>query len=117
MPSGWVKHFNDGTYETGYDKQVKARKASWRHGRLDGLVAADIISNGIQVTLNAGEGEWWQSDTLVSTFRGKDEPGQNTYLTRRVEYQINQKDIGKWLYASVDAKTGAVTISFHDEKK
>ncbi|MHA2066452.1 MAG: hypothetical protein ACXABY_18935, partial [Candidatus Thorarchaeota archaeon] len=153
---GWIKHFKDGESETGFDHQVRARTASWRHGRLEGLVAVDIRCNETQYTLSAGEGNWWQSDTLVSKFRGPGKAGETSYLVRRVEYQISQDDVGKfvsqtangnhivikvdsklpradnkpkealrlghphvgkWLYVSVIAQTGEVTVTFHDKKK
>jgi hypothetical protein len=97
MKSGWIKHFKDGQTETGFDHQVKARTASWRHGRLEGLVAVDMRHGPLQVTLSAGEGKWWQSDTLVSKFRGYGKVGETSYLVRRVQRQIMAVDVGKRL--------------------
>jgi hypothetical protein len=95
MNQGWIKHFKDGQSETGFDHQIRARTASWQHGRLEGLVAVDIRHGSIRVTLNAGEGNWWQSDTLVSTFRGRGMVGSTSYLTRRVQRQIVPTDVDK----------------------
>jgi len=97
MKSGWVKHFEDGQSETGFDAQIAARKASWRHGRLNGLVAIDIQSGGVRYTLKASAGEWWQSDTFVSTFNGPNKPGINRHLIRRAEYRLQDSDITKYV--------------------
>jgi hypothetical protein len=111
MKQGWVKHFKDGQTETGFDHQVRARTASWRHGRLEGLVAVDMRHGPLQVTLNAGKGNWWQSDTLVSKFRGYGRVGETSYLVRRVQYQVDEKDVGKFVSRTINGNHMIVKIS------
>lgn len=97
MRSGWIKHFSDGQSETGFDGDVLSHKSSWRNGRLDGLVAVDLRHGGITVSLSAGNGNWWQSDTLVSKFQGYGKVGVNEYILRRLEFQIEAKHVGLFL--------------------
>ncbi len=110
MKQGWIKHFKDGESETGFDHQVRARTASWQHGRLEGLVAVDIRYNGQQYTLSASEGNWWQSDTIVSKFRGYGKTGETSFLVRRVEYQISQDDVGKFVSQTVDGNHMTIRV-------
>jgi hypothetical protein len=92
--NGWVKHFSDGASELGSDTLVRAKKASWRHGRQEGLVAVDLHWQGKMYTLSCGEGEYWQSDTMVSNFtRGRPKPPK--MLTRRISRKIDLTDVGK----------------------
>ena len=63
MNNGWIKHFNDGRTEFGFDDEVAAHKASWRNGRQEGLCAVELRYDDTCMVLNGTEGEWWQSDT------------------------------------------------------
>lgn len=104
--NGWIKHFADGTVELGHDHLVRARKASWTNGRINDLVAVEIRHGEMNISLYGGLGNWWQSDTMIARY-GKNRDGskhvsQPTFLTRRIEYQISQDDVGKlmgiWVY-------------------
>jgi hypothetical protein len=97
MEPGWIKFFNDGQRELGLDSQVKARTASWQHGRLDGLIAVRLKRGPMLVMLKADEGDWWQSDTLMSKFSGYDKVGQTLFLASRIQRKIAQADVGKFV--------------------
>jgi len=96
---GWTKYFIDSTSENGSDKLIEAGKASWRRGRLDGMVAADI-SNG-KVTVSIGSpavGQFWQSDTFISSNVG------TKCIERRVERYISKEDFEANLYIYIRKK-------------
>jgi hypothetical protein len=111
MRNGWVKHFNDGFSETGWDDDVRSHKASWRHGRLDDLVAVSLHHDSLIVTLSAFEGNWWQSDTMVSRFNGHGNVGQTSFLVRRLEYQIREQDVGKFVFSIIKDNDTAIRVS------
>lgn len=111
VEEGWTKYFKDGNIEVGSDRLVRARAASWRHGRLKGLVAAGLRHGPLRVTLSADEGNWWQSDTMVSKFRGYGKAGETSYLVRRLEYQISEKDIGKFVSRIINGNLVVVKVS------
>jgi hypothetical protein len=111
LENGWIKFFSDVTLETGLDKDVRAGKASWQHGRLDGLIMVGLRHNNTTVFLSASEGNWWQSDTMVSKFRGAGRAGETNYITRRLEYQISERDIGKHVSIDTDVETNDTIIN------
>lgn len=59
--NGWIKHFTDRSFQTGYDKDIEARNSSWTHGKLDGICGVYLKHNDTVITLR-GVGEYWQSD-------------------------------------------------------
>lgn len=95
MRDGWIKHFVDGSTETGLDNEVAAHKASWQKGRLDGLCGVELFCGKFGAKLTAGEGEWWQADTMISRFVGVNKVGQRVMLSRRVQKKITDQDVGK----------------------
>ena len=113
LENGWIKFFSDTHLETGFDKDVKAGKASWQHGRLDGLNMAGIRHNDTVVFLYAREGNWWQSDTMVSKFRGYGKAGDTEFITRRLEYQIAERDFGS--FVSLVAEDNIITVKVSKE--
>lgn len=113
MNSGWTKRFSDGTIETGSDNEVKARKASWRKGRLEGLVAVDLCMNNRIVALQAGEGDWWQADDYVAPLVAGTVTG--TLTARRTMRKLTEQDIGKWIV--VEMTKDKTVISVEDKKR
>jgi hypothetical protein len=111
--NSWVKKFSDGTKEIGSDNAVEARKASWRHGRLDGLVAVDLCMDNRLVTLKASEGEWWQADDYIAHLSPGTSKGE--LVARRAMYKLSEQDAGKWVVAEITQS--GVTISIEDEKR
>lgn len=111
LENGWTKFFSDGSKETGFDFHVRARKASWQHGRLDGLIMVGLRHNNITMCLSASEGNWWQSDSMVSRFLGYGKTGETEFTTRRLEYQIVESDVGKHVSLDTDAETGHLMVS------
>ena len=109
--NGWTKHFKDGLIETGFDRDVEARKSSWRHGRLSGLVSVSLDYESLRITLSAGEGNWWQSDTMTSRFAGYGNKGKTFFLTRRLEYQISKEDLGKFISSDTQDDHVLVKVS------
>jgi len=108
MPAGWVKHFDDGTKEEGFDELVDAGKASWRKGRLAGIKSVSLTWEDKDYVAALGTGEYWQSDDLVAPFiPGKSVEG--LYVTRRLQKKISLGDVG--LYLSLELSDGKVDIS------
>ena len=108
LESGWTKYFNDGLSEVGSDDDVSAHKASWQCGRLEGLVSVKLQHRDTAVILKASEGNWWQSDSMVSTLRGYGNVGDTTFVTRRIEYQIVEGDIDK--FVCLDSRYNKITV-------
>jgi len=112
MESGWLKYFTDGSRETGTDTEVDARKASWRNGKLDGLVAVDLCMNNRLVSLKAGEGNWWQADSYIAKLT----PGTKTkgeLVARRVMRQLTEQDMGKFVFQTTN--DNHITIEIGDK--
>lgn len=87
MFSGWVKYFADNTREVGSDKAIDARLASWRNGRLNGMVGAMIAYSGFTLKIT-GLGVYWQSDTIEAVW-----PITGTSVTkRRISKLIEARD-------------------------
>ena len=87
MANGWIKYFTDNTQEIGSDQAVSARAASWRHGRLSGMVGTSVEYDGFTLRLS-GLGTYWQSDTMEVAW-------PNTHastLRRRISRYINPQD-------------------------
>jgi len=100
MKSGWIKHFNDGTLETGWDQDIVTKKSSWSKGRLDGLVGVDIIVSDLMSSLSVpgGIGAWHQSDSYVSVMSMLGKPVPAKLKHRQVQYRLQPDDIGKLIY-------------------
>lgn len=134
--NGWVKHFADGTKEIGTDRDVQMKKASWSHGRLTGMTAAEIIHENKKLSIML-PGDYWQSDDYdVSIFTSKPE-----LIVRRLQFQIfeglawsfweNENElgirrgaytlsygsiVGKWITLELDVRTGKMTRSIQENR-
>jgi len=107
--NGWVKNFADGTSETGDDQDVNRRIASWRRGRLDKMIGAELHYNDMHIYLD-GEGEYWQSDDYdVTVF----EPTP-VLATRRIQKKIHWKD--NYLHSSSMLDFRAFSFTDYSQK-
>jgi hypothetical protein len=86
---GWVKHFNDGTSESGTDRAIKAHRVSWRNGRLDGMCGAELMHDLFHIEI-VGKGDYWQSDLFVAKVFA---PGSRL-IGRQLQKQIRPEDKG-----------------------
>jgi len=105
---GYVKLFADGSRECLSDEDVRQRKASWRHGRLEGLIGVYLCHNSICVSLITGEGEWWQSDTMISVRSPITQ--QSEFFARRIERRIAPEDIGKFIVMNHNCRNNIHSI-------
>ena len=97
--NGWVKYFNDDTYEVGTDQDVAAGKASWRKGRLKDMVGASIHVNGTGAFLFSDEvTDFWHSDDYESSMSNQ----QVRRITRRIQRKLGSKD---WKTLEIDQET------------
>lgn len=61
VKNGWIKHFEDGKKEFGFDEAIKEGFGSWSKGRLEGMVGASLAYGGVEITVE-GTGDYWQAD-------------------------------------------------------
>ena len=80
---GWVKVFDDKTFEMGTDPDVKNGLASWSRGRLDHMVGVSVKSGDQHIAIK-GSGEYWQSDDFEVPVFSND----SVLITRRIMKRI-----------------------------
>ena len=103
MENGWIKYFSDGSKVVGLDRDVAAKKASWRKSRHTGMIGASIFCNDFEIKVVSGN-EIWQSDLYESSF-----PGYNTICKKRyLQTLITDKD--HYVRLSEDAYSFCVNV-------
>jgi len=90
---GWIKYFEDGTYESGSDKDVFEGTASWTKGQLHDIqsVAAHHGNRHICIT---GSGQFWQSNDYEIEVFGK----SPKVITRRIQRKLTAGDFAIAFY-------------------
>jgi len=85
--NGWIKHFDDGTVEEGFDHLVSSGKATWQGGRLTNMNGVSLSHQGKSLSI-LGDGTYWQSDTWeVPLFTSA-----GHFTKRRIEKEILSRD-------------------------
>jgi len=90
---GWVKYFEDGSYENGWDKDVFAGRASWSKGRLDNMRCAAAHHGSYHICI-AGAGIYWQSDEYEIEIFGQ----TPRVVARRIQRKLQFSDMAIALY-------------------
>lgn len=90
---GWIKHFTDGTTETGYDKDIALGLSSWSKGRHDCLKKVEAKLGGLSCSINSHvETRFLQSDTIETSFSS----GINKVVQRSISCVVSP-DMKKYL--------------------
>jgi hypothetical protein len=85
---GWIKHFADGTLETGTDRDTRLGRASWTRGRLRDITRVEAWQDRNSIAV-AGTGSFWQSDDCEAILYGND----SRIVARRIQKRIEPTDI------------------------
>lgn len=89
MENGWIKWFAGQEPEYGLDRMIAAGVASWRKGRLLGMVGAEVHFNERAIKLSSDKpGEFWQSDSFKASMLG----GSQSLVIRRIQRKIEEHD-------------------------
>jgi len=74
MNNGWIKKFEDGTSELGYDHLIEEKKASWTRGRQDGIMSVEMSHGDLYTCIDSDiPAEYYQYDEYESSAFGETE--------------------------------------------
>jgi len=88
--NGWIKSYKNNTQLIGSDTEVEARRCSWSKSALDSMTSAYLQHSSIRIKI-IGDGEYWQSDTLLAPFKSG-EKVPSVYYERRIQKLISIDD-------------------------
>ena len=88
--NGWVKLFVGGNREVGLDIAVSNKTASWRHGRLENMIGAELQHSTGRIGIYSDiPGEYWQSDDYALVM-GDSAP---QVISRRLQKRLHDNDL------------------------
>lgn len=95
MIGSWIKSFVDGSIETGSDRDIEEKKASWSKGRLDCIKEVLLIDGFLSCSLSLKNTSWYQFDRFIVPL----EVGTNRPLRthRVIQAEIKEHHVGKYL--------------------
>jgi len=95
---GWVKTYLDEFKIIGSDKDVKAKKVSWKRTPLSNLKRVELFHDNYYIAIN-GLGSFHQSDDFDVSFLSS----ESKLVSRRIEKKISKKD--RYVVYEADEKT------------
>jgi len=98
----WIKVFKDGTKEQGSDFDIQENKASWTHGRQEGITEV-LLSDSLRlVSLSVFDTDWYQFDRYVATIQqGKQTPLRSH---RIIQAEIKEHHVGHRVIGTLENK-------------
>lgn len=94
----WRKYFYDKYPETGTDKSILLKRASWSRGNLDNISSVLLSNDKRSIFVSAPNTEWYQFDRyLLDTGIGKP-----IRIYRTIQFLIEKHHINKALYYNKD---------------
>jgi len=95
----WFKIFEDKTEERGLDQDIKAGKASWSKGRLDGIKEVRIYDDRTTCSLYVQNTSWHQFDRFITEVV-VGQTAKPTRIYRAIQAELKDHHVGQTLICS-----------------